>query len=358
MYFKRVCTLFFPILMCGLVFSGCSFKSVNANNTVRRVKIGFSMDTLKEERWYKDKTDFVSQAKKQNADTLVEVDYDNSDKQYEQVKDMVSKGIDVLVIVPHDTKIAADAVKYAKGKGVKVICYDRLVSNAGADLYISFDNVKVGELQADSIVKSVNNGNYVIVNGPSADYNTVMIDKGIMNVLEPYVKSGKIKIIKQIEVSDWMADEAYACIANLINGGEKIDAVIAENDSLAGGVIDALSEKRLISSVPVAGMDADLAACQRIAEGQQLMTVFKPIGKRASAAVDYAVKMAKGEKIDIKDQINDGTYDIPYYKIKPVAVTKENMASTVIKDGFHSTDEVYMNIPQSERSPAKQKKQQ
>lgn len=347
--FKKVCMLLIvPLLAAGLLMqSGCSPRQAQSHPVKSKVTIGFSMDTLKEERWYKDEIGFVKEAEGQGADVVVDIDYDNAAKQLEQVKQMISKGIDVLVIIPHDTKSAANAVSYAKKNGVKVISYDRLILNANADLYISFDNVKVGELQAASILKAASHGNYVIVNGPSTDYNTVMIDKGIMNVLNSYIDSGKIKIVKQVEAYDWMADVARSCILGLRNEGQRINAVIAENDQLAGGVIDALSESQLIPSVPVAGMDADLAACQRVVEGQQYMTVYKPIDKLAKTAADIAVKMAKNEKVNIPDKISDGTYMVPYYKIDPIAVLKDNMASTVVKDGFHTVNEVYLNVPKS-----------
>lgn len=348
MYKKFCALLVVSILSAALMQSGCSPRKTQNRPVKDRITIGFSMDTLKEERWYKDEISFVKEVEKQNANIIVDIDYDDPVKQLEQVKQMVSQGIDALVIIPHDAKSAAAAVGYAKKNGVKVISYDRLVLNAGADLYISFDNVKVGELQASAMVKAVSHGNYVIINGPSTDNNTVMINKGIMNVLSPYVASGQIKIVKQAEAYDWMADEAHSCIIGLRNEGQKIDAVIAENDQLAGGAIDALSESRMIPAVPVAGMDADLAACQRVVEGQQYMTVYKPIDQLAVTAADIAVKMAKGEAINAPDKLYDGTQNIPYVKIEPIAVLKSNMNSTVIKNDFHTINEVYMNVPKSQ----------
>lgn len=347
---KKPCTkLVTSILMLGIIFlTGCSApKSTSTQNSSKKITIGFSMDNLQQERWYTDKNTFVNEAKKLNADVIVDVAYNNSDTQLSQVKNMVAKGIDVLVIIPYDCHKAAAAVNYAKKNGVKVISYDRLVLNADADLYISFDNEKVGNLQASEMTKAVSKGNYVIINGPPTDYNTVMINKGIMNGLNPYIKTGQIKIIKQIVTKDWTVDEAYESIANLLKDDAHIDAIIAENDTLAAGAIDALSEYHLISSVPVAGMDADIAACQRIVEGQQFLTVYKPISKLATSAADIAVELAKNEKLTFNEKISDGKYDIPYYKIEPMAVNKDNMYSTVIKIGFHTVDEVYMNIPKS-----------
>jgi D-xylose transport system substrate-binding protein len=347
--FRKVCRLFIiPSVLAMLLLAGCSPRHGTSAAPKKRPLIGFSMDTLKEERWYRDKETFEEEVKKQNADVLVSICYEDSAKQLQQVKQMVSQGVDVLVIIPHDAVEAASAVSYAKQHGVKVISYDRLVRNAGVDLYISFDNEKVGNLQASAITQKVGNGNYVIIKGPASDYNTVMIKQGIMSVLNPYMASGNIKVVKQVEAYDWMADEAYDCILSLHNEGVKIDAVIAENDALAGGAIDALSECQMIPSVPVVGMDADLAACQRVVEGQQYMTVYKPIRTLATMAAKIAVKMAKQESIRADDQIHDGTKNVPYIKIEPIAVYKDNMVSTVIKDGFHTMEEVYMNVPKEQ----------
>lgn len=347
---KKVCLLFvIPVVLAVLLQFGCSPRHDEISTVPKtRPLIGLSMDSLKEERWYRDETSFVGEAEKRNADVVVSIDYEDSAKQLQQVRQMVSQGIDVLVIIPHDAVSAASAVSYAKQHGVKVISYDRLVRNAGTDLYISFDNEKVGRLQASAITQKVGKGNYVIINGPSSDYNTVMIDHGIMSVLNPYITSGTIKIAKQVEAYDWMADAAHTCIISLSKDGVKMNAVIAENDALAGGAIDALSECQMIPGVPVVGMDADLAACQRVVEGQQYMTVYKPIHTLAATAAEVAVKMAKKESMTVTDGINDGTKNIPYIKIEPIAVFKDNMVSTVIKDGFHTMDEVYMNIPKAQ----------
>ena len=142
--------LLIPVVLTTF-FMGCSSGMAASSRPKEKPLIGFSMDTLKEERWYKDQIGFVDEIKKQGADVLVSIDYDDAQKQIEQVKQMVSKGISVLVIIPHDAKSAAAAVNYAKQNGVKVIAYDRLVLNADIDLYISFDNMKVGELQAQAV---------------------------------------------------------------------------------------------------------------------------------------------------------------------------------------------------------------
>jgi D-xylose transport system substrate-binding protein len=348
---KKLCAMLSAaaLLAGALAQSGCAQVAGTPREGDERILIGFSMASLKEERWYVDRDAFVAEEQKLDADVIVDVAYDNADEQLKQVRSMIDRGADMLVIIPHDAASASVAVAMAKRAGIKVLSYDRLVLNANVDLYISFDNVKVGELQAEAMLKAVPEGNYVIAKGPPTDYNSVMIYEGIRRVLDPHIKSGDITILKEFSSTDWMSDEAADGINRLLqDNGAKFDAVIAQNDSLAGGVINTLSEYRLVPRIPVVGMDADLAACQRVVEGQQLMTVYKPIKLLASAAADFAVKMARGEEIGVTDTISDGKYDVPYYAITPLAVDRDNMVDAVIRDGFHRMDEVYMNVPQEE----------
>ncbi|MDR3552542.1 MAG: substrate-binding domain-containing protein [Clostridia bacterium] len=335
------------VLLGGaLVPPGCAVRQT-ASKPEKKLVIGLSMATLKEERWYIDRDDFISEAKRLGVRTICDVCYENSDTQYSQVRDMLAQGISVLVIIPNDAYKAADCVSLAKAAGVKVISYDRLVMNANVDLYVTFDSVKVGGLQAKAITQVKPRGNYVIVAGPTTDYNTVMLSRGIREVLNPYISRKEIKVVGDFSETDWMADHAAQDIRKLLQDSTKIDAVIAENDGLASGAITALAENHLIPAVPVVGMDADLSACQRIVEGQQLMTVYKPIKELAVRAADFAVDMAKGKSVKVPDRISDNKYDVPYSCIEPIAVTKDNMMSTVIKDGFHKTEEVYLNISKS-----------
>lgn len=349
MHLKRIRIGLLALLLIAayVIPTGCTRTYDSGHSKDGKIIIGFSMDTLKEERWYQDRDIFKEEVKKLGGQTIVEVAYDSDSLQLSQVRDMLNKKIDVLVIIPHDADVAAQSVRLAKSYGVKVISYDRLIKNANTDLYISFDNIEVGKLMASTILKVMPAGNYVIIDGPTSDYNTVMISQGIRQVLNPCIKGGTIGIVKEKSTTDWMADEASDCIAKLVQDGVKFNAVIAENDSLAGGVINTLSENRLVEKIPVVGMDADLAACQRVVEGQQLMTVYKPISKLAEAAATYAVMMAKDQKIDVRSKISDGKYNVPYYAITPIAVTKDNMMGTVIKDNFHTMKEVYINIPRS-----------
>ncbi len=316
-------------------------KYVDDTSDKNAIKIGFSLGTLKEERWVKDRDIFMAKAKELGAEVFVQNANNDDEDQLKQVKYLLDKKIDVLVIVPNDLKKASAAVEMAKKAGVKVISYDRLVLNSNVDLYISFDNVKVGKLMAEYLIKRYPKGNYLIINGATNDNNTKMIKEGYDSVLLPKVKSGDIRILGEEWSPNWMSEYAFQSTEKYIQENYKIDAIIAGDDGLANGIIEALSEHRLAGKVAVVAQDADLAACQRIIEGTQLMTIYKPLDKLAGDAAKLAVKLAKGEKLNVGNTIYDGKYYVPYYKLEPIAVDKTNIDDTVIKDGFHSRDDVY-----------------
>ena len=313
-----------------------------------KIVIGFSMDTLVHERWLRDRDIFVAKAKELGADVILQIAYSDGNEQAKQVQYLLDQGIDVLVIVPHDAVEAASMVKKAKDRGVKVISYDRLVKNADVDLYISFDNLKVGELMGQAAASQVPQGNYLLLNGSQSDNNSTMFREGYMSVLDKGIKDGTINIVGETWIRDWLYENALSYAEEALESNQDIDAVIAGNDTLAGAVVHVLTEKRMAGSVTVVGHDADLDGCQRVVEGTQHATIYKPIDTEATKGAEFAVKMAKGKSVQTDETINDGKYDVPYYKIEPVLVTKSNMMETVIKDQFHSKEDVYINIPQSE----------
>lgn len=319
-----------------------------ASRVGSKVKIGLSMATLQEERWQRDRDIIVAKAKALGADVIVQNADNDNEEQYKQVKYLLEQKVDILIIVPHDAEKASSAVQAAKKAGVQVISYDRLVRNANVDMFVSFDNVAVGRKMAEALVKVVPRGNYMIINGAKTDYNSYMFNEGYKECLKSYTDSGAIRIISEAWAEDWRREDAYRYVVKALQGPERVDAIIAANDSLAWAAVDALSEQRLAGKVPVVGHDADLSGCQRVVEGTQLVTVYKPIHKLAQAAVEISIKMVEGEEFEVNNVINDGKYEVPYYMLEPIAVTKYNMMDTVIKDSFHMMEEVYRNVPKSE----------
>jgi D-xylose transport system substrate-binding protein len=333
------------LIVCFLIAVTLSSVSFAAP----KIKIGLSMDTLKEERWQKDRDIFIAEAKKLGAQVLVQSANGDDALQVSQAENLLSQGVNVLVVIPHNAEACATIVDSAKKSKVPVIAYDRLIKNCNLDLYISFDNEKVGYLQASYITKLVPSGTYAYIGGSPTDNNAYMFKAGAMKVLDPLIKSGKIKLAYDQFSNDWKPEVAQSNMENALTKlNNKVDAVVAANDGTAGGVIQALSEQKLAGKVPVSGQDADLAACQRIVEGTQSMTVYKPIKVIAKAAAKSAVKLAKKQKVTTKLKVNNGKINVPFLALEPISVDKSNMYKVVIKDGYHKLQEVYRNVPKSQ----------
>ena len=305
------------------------------------VIIGFSMGTIREERWFKDRDFFIERAQELGATVNVSLsDYD-VDKQILQIENMISQGASVIVVIPADSEKIGPAIEKANQAGVKIIAYDRLIKNSNIDLYISFDNIKVGELQAESILSVVNHGNFAYIGGSPTDNNASLLKQGTMNILGPRINNGDINLVVDKLTDDWKPEEAYKTMKNYLNSGKTIDAVIAANDGTASGVIQALKEKGLAGKVPVSGQDAELSATQRIVAGTQTSTVYKSMKALAYKAAEMAIEMANSRTPKTNSSIDNGRNSIPSYFLTPIIVDKTNMADTVIKDGFHTYDEVY-----------------
>lgn len=306
------------------------------------IRVGLTMDTLQEERWIKDQELLGTAVEALGAEYIALTADSDDAKQIEQAEMLIAMGVDVLVIVPHDAEAMATVVNKAHAAGIKVLSYDRLVRNADVDLYVSFDSERVGELMAESITKRAPAGKYVYIGGPETDYNAHLVKKGVFNVLQPFIDRGEIHVVFDQWTPNWLPANArdHMRVALEANDG-RIDAVIAGNDGTAGGAIEALAEWGLTGKVPVAGQDAELAAAQRIVQGTQTMTVYKPIRQLAEVAAELAVMMAKGETPRADRLVNNGKIDVPSVLLTPIAVDAANIDETIIADGFHSREEVY-----------------
>lgn len=290
---------------------------------------------------------FVARAKELGADVLVQAANGNASMQISQAENLLTQNIDILVVVPANAVTAAAIVDKAHKAGKKVISYDRLIKNADVDLYISFDNEEVGRMQAKYLTSHSPKGNYVLIGGSPTDNNAKMFRDGQMQVLKPFIDSGAITIVADQWAKDWQASEALKHTENaLTRSKNNVQAVVASNDGTAGGVIAALGQQKLAGKVLVSGQDADLAACQRVAEGTQAMTVYKPIKLIATRAAELAFAMATNAKIDTAGirKVNNGKKDVDSILLTPVQVDKSNMEVTIIKDGFHKKSDVYKNV--------------
>jgi len=325
-----------------------------AKDPNRRIKIGFAMDTLKEERWQRDHDAFEAYCKKVNVDCVITVADNRADKQANDVDNLLTQGVDALVIAPHDATQAASMVDKAKAQGVPVISYDRLINSDKIDLYISHQVPVIGRKIAEYALQHAPEGNYVMVYGAGTDNNAVIMKKEQLDVLKPATDSGKIKIVADQFITDWKPEEALKMAENaLTQNNDDIKAFVVSNDGMAGGVISALEKKGIAGKILVTGQDAALDGLQRIAQGTQTMTVYKPIIPLANGAVDAAIKLAKGEPL------NSTPFDTPSGKqvkailLEVAVVDKANLMDTVIKDGYAKYEDVYKNVPEADR-PKKQ----
>ncbi|MFC4598712.1 D-xylose ABC transporter substrate-binding protein [Cohnella hongkongensis] len=308
----------------------------------RKIKVGFSMDTLQEERWLKDRDLFKRAVEALGAEASVMAANGDDAKQIEQAETLIGQGVDILVVVPHDAEAMAAIVKKAHSSGIRVLSYDRLIKNADIDLYVSFDNEKVGELQAAAITKLVPKGKYVYIGGADTDNNAHLLKKGVFNVLQPLINRGDITVVYDQWTKDWLPANALSNMRDALSAnGNRIDAVIAANDATAGSVIQALEEQGLAGRIPVAGQDAELAGVQRIVDGTQTMTAYKPIRSLADKAAELAVRLARGENVDAPRKINNGKIEVPSVLLPPIAVDRSNIDETIVADGFHSREDVY-----------------
>ncbi len=350
--------LFFVTVLFAL-FSACASGPVEPTSTANsgtktagsRIKIGFAMDTLKEERWQRDHDAFKAHCEKMNVECTITVADNKADKQANDVDNLLTQGVDVLVIAPHDATQAASMVEKAKAQGVPVISYDRLINSDKIDVYVSHQVPVIGQQMAEYALNKQPKGNYVMVYGASTDNNAHIMKKAQLEVLQPAIQRGDVKILAEQFIDDWKKDLAGNFVENaLTQNNDDIQALIVSNDGMAGGVIEALSRRGLAGKVLVTGRDAQLDALQSIAEGRQTMTVYKPIIPLANRAVEAAIKLANKEPLETMPFMNDKLgKEIRAMLLEVTAVDKLNLMDTVIKDGYATFENVYKNVPEGER---------
>lgn len=267
-----------------------------------------------------------------------EVSYYNADqdpaKQQQQVETAISENVDVIVLDPVDGKAAAGLVTSAQDEDIPVVAYDRFIE--GADYYLSFDNEAVGRLQGEALLEAMGGeGSILMLNGAPTDPNAGQFKAGAHSALD-----GQAEILAEYDNPDWSPDNAQQWTTDQLGKIDPadIDGVYAANDGQAGGVVAALTGAGVAedSLPPITGQDAELAAIQRIVAGQQAMTIYKPIKVEAYGAAELAVRLVNGE--DITD--TEDFQGVASYIYEPVVVTADNVADTVVADGFYSVEDI------------------
>lgn len=322
------------------------------------IKIGLSISDFETERWSTEEKILKEIAATKGAVIISQVANHDAKLQNDQIENMILQGVDVIIIIAEDGAAAASAVNEAARDGIPCIAYDRLVKSDKLAAYISFDNVEVGRTQARGVLAKVDSGNFVMLGGSPTDNNATLFRKGQMEVIQPLVDKGQIKIVADQWIENWAPANATRTMENILTAqANNVDAVIASNDGTALGALQAMKAQGLAGKVPISGQDATAAGCKSIVEDELTMTVYKDVRLLSPIAIDMAVALAKGETVDgLKDfSLAELTVDakmkgnVPCMFLPVVNVNKSNVYDVVIKSGFQKYDEVYKDIPADQR---------
>jgi D-xylose transport system substrate-binding protein len=334
------------VLVTSLAVAGLSLSTMTVS--AAELIVGVSWNNFQEERWKTDEAAIKAALKKGGAKYISADAQSSAEKQASDIENLVSQGAKVLIVLAQDADAVQPAVQKALDEGVAVIGYDRLIENPKA-LYITFDNKKVGELEAAPVFKLKPKGNYVFIKGNSADPNADFVFSGQMEVVGAALKSGDIKDVGQTYTDNWDPANAQKEMEQfLTKNNNKVDAVLSENDGMAGGVVAALTAQGLAGQVPVSGQDGDHAALNRVALGTQTVSVWKDSRELGKAAGEAAVQLGKGTKLDkVKGVVKFGNgpkkVEMTSILLTPVPITKDNL-KVVIDAKWITKDEVCKGV--------------
>lgn len=330
---SKVLSVILAVAMLASMLAACGTQPASGKKD--KLKIGISLPTQREERWVLDKENFEKLAKEFDVEVAIQIADNDAAKQQAQCENLIAQGIDVLILAPHDGKAASNIVEKAHEAKIKVVSYDRLCLDSNVDLYVTFDSLKIGEMQADWLLGKVPKGNIVVLAGDPGDSCAVLYKKGAMNKIQPKIDSGEIKVVANQDVKDWQPSEAMKHMENALTANNNdIQGVLAPNDGTAGAVIQALAQQGLAGKVPVTGQDAEAAAAKRILEGTQGMTIFNDIRDLGKVAMQAAINFANGKDPGANNKENNGKIDVPAIFLAPKLVDKSNLQQELIDSGF------------------------
>ncbi len=331
--------------------------------------IGLSFSDYATERWPVEEA-LMRKLLEEKGYTVISQEANHDVKlQNDQIDNMVTQGAKVIIVIAEDGAAAATAVASAAAAGVKVIAYDRLIKDPGIAAYISFNNTQVGVNEADGVMIALNMDNWdtagkgpariIMMGGSPTDNNAILVRNGQMQIVQPYVDDGSAEIVQDQWVDNWDAAKATSLMENMLAAvGNDVDGVVASNDGTALGALTAMKAQGLAGKVPISGQDATADGCNSIVKGELTVTVFKDTRLLSPLAVELADKLMKGEDLGLEMYtLADLTLDdslkgsVPCQFLPVVQVTKDNVYDVVVKSGFQSYDDVYRDIPESERPP-------
>ena len=325
--------ILFYFLLAGSILVGCSSG---------KPKIGLLVHSFDTPRWQSDQKYFVEAVDQLGGVSVVKMAENDEQKQIEQAKEMINSGISVLVVIPVDQFSAGQIVDLAHKSNIKVIAYDRLINNCWLDYYVSSDNVRIGEIQAEYLTNTTPAGNFALIGGPTYDNNSRMIYLGQMNILQPYIDKGQISLVYNVFSDYWTEAEGYRHTMQLIESAKgDVDAILAGNDAIALGVLRALKEKKMEGKVELAGQDADLPNIQEIIKGNQTMTVYKPIKTMAYTVAELAMLLSQDKPVPMATStISNGNRLVPSYLVNPMAINESNIQMTVVAEGYQEAEKI------------------
>ncbi|MDW7670670.1 MAG: substrate-binding domain-containing protein [Bacillota bacterium] len=309
-------------------------------------RIGISFDTFVVERWQRDLEMLVAQLNEAGAEVFVQIANEDRQKQQAQIRELIQQKVDVLIVVPNDAYSLTEVLEEARREGISILAYDRLVFNAPVDAYVSFDNQYIGFGMTDRLLEGMGReqSTVLLINGDPKDYNSTMIQEGVYRALNLPGRAGKTIVADEVWALEWREQYAREVVESYLKTSGELDGIIAANDVLAMGAIEVLARWQLAGQVMVVSQDAEISACQRIVEGTQLATVYKPINVLAATAAEIALKLYAGENIEAEDTIDNGISQVPYHKLPVTVIDRENIDDVIIDSGFHRKEDVYMNV--------------
>lgn len=305
-------------------------------------KIGILFHSYENERWIKDRDYLVEDLKKLGATVMVKVADNDSKRQIDQAETMIKNGVQALIVISVNQNEAAKIVEVAHEASVGVIAYDRMIKNCKLDYYVTTNSTRVGELQAKYITSVKPEGNYALICGSKYDDNSRKLFLGQMNVLQPYMERGDIRLIYSDFTEAWTPAEGALHTAKILEqSGDSIAAIIAGSDAIATGVLDVLREKRLSGKILVAGQDAEVSNIKAILSGEQTCDILKPLKQMAATASEIAVTVAKGKTPEMKfTSESNGKFLVKSVLLDAAIVNKDNIEKTIIASGLHTATEL------------------
>lgn len=310
--------------------------------------VGVSWNNFQEERWAKFDEPAIKAALAEAGATYISTDAGSSaEQQLADVEQLITQGADALIILAQDGTAILPAVQSAIDQGIPVIAYDRLIENPEA-LYITFDNVGVGRIMAEVIFGLVPSGNYAIIKGNQADANADFLRAGMEEIIGEAVAAGDIVIVGETYTDNWDPENAKVNMENILtSANNEVDAVLSENDGMAGGVISALADQGLAGLIPVSGQDGDAAALNRVALGTQSVSVWKDARELGRAAGEAAAALAAGSaNADVSGVVqfaSPGGNDLTSILLDPLPIQQDNL-NVVIDAGWITQEEACQGV--------------